>query len=118
MPSTAYIPYVEWAIEITDEFIAWWTGLDEHEQESVAASIDLLEQYGPSLPHPHSSGINGSSIRECENSGFSTKVGRFVCFMPLIPAARASYSLLATRQATDDSTKGWFLSPTSSTTII
>ena len=56
-----------WDVEYTDEFGNWWAGLTEAEQESVAASIQLLEQKGLSLGHPHSSGINGSKhshIRE------------------------------------------------------
>lgn len=51
---------MEWDIEYTDCFGDWWEALAEHEQESVAASVRLLEHYGPSLRHPHSSGINGS----------------------------------------------------------
>lgn len=49
-----------WDIEYTDEFGDWWGGLSEDEQVSVAASVRLLEERGPSLGFPHSSGINGS----------------------------------------------------------
>ena len=49
-----------WDVEYTDHFGAWWDGLSEAEQESVAASVRLLEEYGPNLRHPHSTGINGS----------------------------------------------------------
>jgi hypothetical protein len=31
------------------------------EQASIDASVTLLEDYGPSLPFPYSSGINGSN---------------------------------------------------------
>jgi hypothetical protein len=59
-----YIPYrlyrMAWEVEYTDEFEHWWNGLDEAEQESVAASVGLLEQVGPDLRHPHSSGIEKS----------------------------------------------------------
>jgi hypothetical protein len=34
--------------------------LSEDEQISVAASVQLLEERGPTLAHPHSSGIHGS----------------------------------------------------------
>jgi len=44
-------------IEFTDEFGAWWDGLTADEQESVAFSVGLLEAKGPTLGHPHSSGI-------------------------------------------------------------
>jgi len=45
-------------VEYTDEFGDWWQGLAEDEQDSVAAKVQLLEQLGPQLPHPHSSGIS------------------------------------------------------------
>lgn len=47
-------------VEYTDEFGDWWDCLSEKEQESVAATVGLLEEYGPNLPYPHSSGISGS----------------------------------------------------------
>ena len=49
-----------WDVEYTDEFGDWWASLTEDEQVSLAASVQLLEERGPSLGHPHSSGINGS----------------------------------------------------------
>src|SRR5438034_11690574 len=49
-----------WSVEYTDEFGAWWDGLSAAEQESVAASVGLLEVLGTDLPFPHSSGIVGS----------------------------------------------------------
>mgnify|MGYP001045477743 CR=1 FL=1 len=49
-----------WDVEYTDEFGAWWESLSGDEQESVAASVRLLEERGPLLGFPHSSGINGS----------------------------------------------------------
>lgn len=52
--------YMSWAVEYTDEFEGWWLGLTEEEQISVDATVQLLEERGPQLPFPHSSGINGS----------------------------------------------------------
>jgi hypothetical protein len=54
---------VEWNIEFTDEFGAWWDSLTADEQEDVAASVKLLEQRGPVLPYPYSSGITRSRHR-------------------------------------------------------
>jgi hypothetical protein len=51
---------VTWEIEYTDEFGGWWNSLSEDEQEALAASVRLLEERGPALGFPHSSGINGS----------------------------------------------------------
>lgn len=47
-------------MEYTDEFGDWWQSLSESEQEDIAASVRLLEQYGANLPFPHSSGVKGS----------------------------------------------------------
>lgn len=58
---------MEWNVEYTDTFEAWWDTISEVEQEDVAAVAELLEVKGPQLPYPHSSGINGSrygSMRE------------------------------------------------------
>lgn len=49
-----------WDVEYTDELGAWWAALSEAEQESIDASVRLLEQKGPNLGFPHSSGIEGS----------------------------------------------------------
>lgn len=51
---------MSWDVEYTDEFGDWWSTLSHAEQESLAASVQLLEQRGPNLGFPHSSGINGS----------------------------------------------------------
>ena len=49
-----------WEVEYTDEFGAWWETLDEAEQIDIDAVVRLLEQKGPHLPFPYSSGVKGS----------------------------------------------------------
>lgn len=49
-----------WTVEYTDEFGAWWMELSETQQDRIAATVKLLEEKGPSLAFPFSSGINGS----------------------------------------------------------
>jgi hypothetical protein len=49
-----------WEVEYTDEFAGWWESLDEDEQESVDFAVRLLEEHGPTLRYPHSSGVEGS----------------------------------------------------------
>jgi len=56
----SYIPQVAWEVEYTDEFEMWWNSLDEDEQDSVARLVRLLQERGPTLPYPYSSGIEGS----------------------------------------------------------
>ncbi len=51
---------MQWDVEYTDELGTWWGDLTEAEQESIDASVRLLEQKGPNLGHPHSTGIEGS----------------------------------------------------------
>ena len=53
---------MSWIVEYTDEFGAWWQGLTEAEQVSVAASVTLLEERGPQLGHPHSSLVHGTKV--------------------------------------------------------
>ena len=49
-----------WEVEYTDEFGAWWEGLDESVQIAIDATVRLLEAKGPQLPFPHSSDVRGS----------------------------------------------------------
>jgi hypothetical protein len=49
-----------WEVEYTDEFGNWWESLMPNEQESIAAVVMLLEEFGPQLPHPYSSQIKGT----------------------------------------------------------
>jgi hypothetical protein len=49
-----------WEVEYTDDFENWWNSLSEEEQESLDASVRLLEARGPLLGFPHSSGIETS----------------------------------------------------------
>ena len=51
---------MEWEVEFTDEFGEWWNSLSAEEQESVDFSVRLLEEHGPNLPSPHSSGVKTS----------------------------------------------------------
>jgi hypothetical protein len=52
---------VAWDVEVTDEFKAWWSELTEDVRISVERSVLLLEERGPHLPFPYSSGVSGSS---------------------------------------------------------
>ncbi len=47
-------------VEYTDEFERWWSELSEEEQDSVDASVYLLEAKGVALGHPYSSEVKGS----------------------------------------------------------
>lgn len=51
---------MSWDVEYADEFGAGRETLAEDEQESLSASAALLEERGPKLGFPHSSGIHDS----------------------------------------------------------
>ncbi len=55
-----YIPFMEWVVEYTDKFEAWWDHLSEDEQVDVSAKVILLQRFGPALRRPHSGVIAGS----------------------------------------------------------
>jgi hypothetical protein len=49
-----------WEVEYTDEFFEWWESLSREERVSITGSVSLLEEKGPALSFPQSSGIHGS----------------------------------------------------------
>lgn len=50
-----------WEIEYVDEFGEWWTNvLNDAERESILEVTGLLEERGPRLGFPYTSGINES----------------------------------------------------------
>jgi hypothetical protein len=48
---------VAWDVEFSDEFGEWWDGLSAAEQKSVDFTVSLLQELGPTLRMPHSSGV-------------------------------------------------------------
>lgn len=46
-----------WEVEFTGDFETWWNSLIEPEQEDVDACVQLLQEFGPALRYPHSSGV-------------------------------------------------------------
>jgi hypothetical protein len=49
-----------WVVEFTNEFEAWWEGLDVEQQAALGVRIDLLESRGPDLGRPAVDRISGS----------------------------------------------------------
>jgi hypothetical protein len=49
-----------WEVEFSDEFGEWWNCLSAAEQKSVDFTVGLLQEVGPTLKMPHSSGIEMS----------------------------------------------------------
>lgn len=51
---------MEWDVENTDEFGEWWKALTDAERDSIRPIVGLVEQLGPNVPFPYSSGISTS----------------------------------------------------------
>lgn len=49
-----------WGVEFSDEFEPWWDGLTAAKQKSVDFTVSLLQEVGPALRMPHSSGVETS----------------------------------------------------------
>jgi hypothetical protein len=69
----------------TDEFGAWFEVLSEAEQDRVYRSVGLLEQYGVTLPFPHSSAVKGAAfaLRELRTQAQGDPLRTLYAFDPL-----------------------------------
>lgn len=56
-----------WDVEYTDEFGDWWESLTVEEQESIAASVRLLEDFGTNLKFPHRVALMVQNMNICAN---------------------------------------------------
>ena len=77
-------PYV-WDVEYTEQFEQWWADLTLAEQRSVGLAVDLLEEKGPNLDFPHSSGIRSSrhsNMRELRVQSGGRPLRIFYAFDP------------------------------------
>jgi len=41
-----------WDVEVTDQFVEWWSTLTDDQREAVTARVDLLGERGPDLGRP------------------------------------------------------------------
>ena len=97
-----------WNVEYTDELEDWWLKLTEPEQESVNASVGLLEALGSALGFPHSSSIEGSRHGHMRELRFSTRDDLLACCTPLICAGQRFRCSMSTKQVMIDGT--WCMS--------
>ncbi len=49
-----------WIVEYTNEFGQWWDPLPEECQDDIDIVVILLQERGPYLEFPYSSGVSGS----------------------------------------------------------
>lgn len=74
-----------WEVEFADEFGEWWATLDEGEQESLAASVELLRQLGPLLGRPHADTVKDSkhsNMKELRTQHQGRPLRTFFAFDP------------------------------------
>jgi hypothetical protein len=74
-----------WEVEFTDEFKDWWNTLDARDQGAVDAGVRLLEQEGPNLKFPYSSGVYNSrhsAMRELRSQSGGRPLRTFYIFDP------------------------------------
>ena len=90
-----------WDVEYTNEFGEWWAELAEPAQDDVAAVVELLMEYGPTLTFPYTSGVRGSRhehMRELRVQSRGRPIRVFYAFDP-----RRSVILLIGGDKTGDS---------------
>ena len=76
---------MSWEVDVTNEFKQWWDDLTEGQQNAVTSKVELLTEYGPNLPHPHSSDIRGSRhgvMRELRAQNRGRPIRVFYAFDP------------------------------------
>lgn len=94
-----------WEVEFTDDFGAWWETLDEREQESIDAAVQLLEARGPQLGFPHTSGISQSRHSHMRELRIQHDGQPYRILYAFDPDERQSCSSVETKQATIDGMK-------------
>ncbi|MCZ7630851.1 MAG: type II toxin-antitoxin system RelE/ParE family toxin [Microthrixaceae bacterium] len=52
-----------WDVEVTDQFVEWWSTLTDDQREAVTARVDLLGERGPDLGRPVVDRIHSSRHR-------------------------------------------------------
>jgi len=88
MPLMAYYGFrdMSWNIGFTGEFESWFKDIDEAAQNDTQVIIRLLEDIGPRLPFPHSSGIENSRhshMRELRIQSKGRPIRVFYAFDPV-----------------------------------
>jgi len=76
---------MDWRVEFTNEFAAWWDSLTEMEQKSVDSDVSLLIEKGPQLPRPHVDTIKGSrhsNMKELRTQSGGKPLRTFFAFDP------------------------------------
>jgi hypothetical protein len=52
-----------WAIDATEEYLAWFEQQEEQAKEKLLMAVRLLEEFGPTLGRPHADTLKGSDYK-------------------------------------------------------
>jgi hypothetical protein len=73
---------VIWAAERTSEFDEWWEGLTDQEQRKVVASVEALQELGPSAGRPLADTVEGSKHPNMKELRITQTMRVFFAFDP------------------------------------
>jgi hypothetical protein len=99
-----------------EEFGKWWDSLKETEQGKLDAAVRLLEEHGPDLPYPLSSGVNGSRHTHMRELRTQAQGQPLRDCTPLIRGERQSFWFEETRLEIRGGTRATFRLQTGYTT--
>ena len=73
---------MSWAAERTSEFDEWWEGLTDQEQRKVVASVEALQELGPSAGRPLADTVEGSKHPNMKELRITQTMRVFFAFDP------------------------------------
>jgi len=73
---------VSWGAERTDEFDSWWQTLTDSEQRKVVASVEALQELGPSAGRPLVDSVEGSRHSNMKELRVTQTMRIFFAFDP------------------------------------
>jgi len=73
---------MSWEAERTPEFDEWWEALSDREQRHVVASVEALEELGPSAGRPLVDSVNGSKHPNMKELRIGRTIRVFFAFDP------------------------------------
>jgi hypothetical protein len=100
-----YIESMAWEVEVSDEFIEWYTGLRIEERSSIATGVGMLEVYGPELGRPHVDTLRGSVFRNIKELRVQHQ-GRPYRVLFAFDPRRSAYLILGGDKTGD---KNWYI---------
>ena len=61
-----------WNVYATDEYLIWFSTLEEYDKEEINFKVRLLEAFGPNLGRPHADTLKGSKIKNLKELRINT----------------------------------------------